>query len=219
MIKLSKTSKMPCTSWSLQAIETCPGSADGNGGLVDACKSCYANQGAYLWTPVKNVRNSNKEDWKRDDFVSDFVSALKKVKYHRWFDSGDLYSLELAEKIYQIMVQTPWVSHWIPSRSAKFKKFENVINRMKALPNVSFRFSSDSVMGEYVKGIHGSTIISDNSQITENMFVCGAYTRGGKCGDCRACWDKNVSLVAYPAHGNSVKKVIMLRREQSRLAA
>ena len=34
-----------------------------------------------------------------------------------------------------------------------------------------------------------------------NAFVCGAYSRDGKCGDCRACWDKNVKVVAYPAHG------------------
>ena len=35
MIRLSKASKMPCRSWSLQALETCPGARKSNGELVD----------------------------------------------------------------------------------------------------------------------------------------------------------------------------------------
>ena len=34
MLKLSKASKMPCRSWSLQALDTCPGSRDKSGDLV-----------------------------------------------------------------------------------------------------------------------------------------------------------------------------------------
>ena len=47
MIKLSKASKMPCRSWSLQAIDTCPASIGSDGELVDACKGCYATTGNY----------------------------------------------------------------------------------------------------------------------------------------------------------------------------
>lgn len=212
MIKLSKTGKMPCTSWSLQAVETCPGSIGKDGQLVDACKGCYANEGAYLWPATKNVRAHNKQDWKRDNFVSDFVIALKKQKYHRWFDSGDLYSVELAEKIYQIMLETPWVKHWIPTRSYKFSKFADVLSRMKALPNVSVRFSSDSVMGDYVAGVHGSTIVSDESQINSEMSVCNAPNQDGKCLDCRACWNKDIPVIAYVSHGKAIRKVIQLRK-------
>ena len=69
MIKLSKPSKMPCLSWSLVARDTCPGSIH-NGELVDACKGCYAAQGNYRFPNVKAPRVHNKDDWKRDSWVS-----------------------------------------------------------------------------------------------------------------------------------------------------
>ena len=47
MLKLSKASKMPCRSWSLQALDTCPGSRDKSGELVPACSGCYATDGNY----------------------------------------------------------------------------------------------------------------------------------------------------------------------------
>jgi hypothetical protein len=46
MIRISVTSKLDgIRSWSLQALETCPGSIADDGGLVDACKGCYATTG------------------------------------------------------------------------------------------------------------------------------------------------------------------------------
>ena len=40
------------------------------------------------------------------------------------------------------------------------------------------------------------------------MTICEAYQREGKCGTCRACWDKKVKVIAYPAHGKSMNKLI-----------
>ena len=66
MIKLSKAGKMPCRSWRLQALDTCPASKDSTGNLVPACKGCYATSGHHRFTNVKASRENNKEDWKRD---------------------------------------------------------------------------------------------------------------------------------------------------------
>ena len=99
MLKMSKTSKLGTKSWSLQAIETCPGSVGPDGELVAACSGCYATTGMYHFGAVKAVRADNKADWKRDGWVSDMVAALKKDKYFRWFDSGDMYSIELGKKM------------------------------------------------------------------------------------------------------------------------
>jgi len=41
-------------------------------------------------------------------------------------------------------------------------------------------------------------------------FLCRAYEHGGKCNGCRACYDKTVPLVSYPAHGKKMTKVIKL---------
>ena len=48
MLKLSKASKMPCRSWSLPAIRSCPAAKKRGGELVDACKGCYATEGNYM---------------------------------------------------------------------------------------------------------------------------------------------------------------------------
>ena len=118
MIKLSKTSKMPrkCKSWSLEALKTCPGSIKdiikGIIELVDACKGCYATTGMYNMPNVKAPRISNKEDWKRKDWVDDMVNAIFNDELFRWFDSGDCYDLRLAKKIKEVIARTPASTHW-----------------------------------------------------------------------------------------------------------
>ena len=210
MIKLSKAGKMPCRSWSLQAIDTCPASIGSDGELVDACKGCYATTGNYRFPNVKKPREHNKEDWKRDSWVDDMVAELDNDRYFRWFDSGDMYHIKLARKMLEVMKRTPWVRHWLPTRMHKFAKFAPVIQEMNNLPNVVVRLSSDSVIGETIPGANTSTIIPTPEKATEEMTVCEAYSRDGKCGPCRKCWDKDTAVIAYPAHGREMIKVINL---------
>lgn len=208
MLRLSKTSKLDgILSWSLQALETCPASINADGSLVDACRGCYATTGNYNYPNVKAPRLENREDWKREEWVSDMIKALDSQRYFRWFDSGDMYSLGLAEKILQVMQATPWVKHWLPTRMLKFSKFQAVIDQMQALPNVMIRFSSDSVTGEHGPE-HGSVIVSDPTQ--SKGFLCRAYENEGRCNGCRACYNKDVPLISYPAHGKKMAKVIKL---------
>ena len=210
MIKLSKTSKLDgIKSWSLQALDTCPGSKNADGSLVDACSGCYATTGMYNFPNVKAPRLDNKEDWKREDWAADMIKALKKEKYFRWFDSGDMYALELANKIYTIMEATPHVKHWLPTRMAKFPKFNTILSKMQALPNVMVRFSSDSVMGQYTKE-HGSVIVPTLADVNDNMSPCLAYESDGKCNGCRKCYDKEIPVIAYIAHGKKMQKFIKI---------
>jgi len=208
-VKVSKTSKMPCKSWSLEAIATCPASKGEDGELVDACKGCYATTGFYLMGNAKKLREHNSEDWKREEWVSEMVYELRNQTYFRWFDSGDVAWLKLAEKIYQVCEQTPNVKHWIPTRMYKFPKFKAILDKLNELPNVRVRFSSDSVEGDFTNE-HASTIIPYADSPTD-AFICEAYSRGGKCGDCRACWHKDVPMIAYVAHGIKMNKVIEAR--------
>jgi hypothetical protein len=211
MIKLSKTSKLDgILSWSLQALETCPASKNKDGTLVDACKGCYATTGNYRFPNVKAPREFNREDWQRDNWVSDMVQALDSSRYFRWFDSGDMYSIDLANKIYEVAKATPWCKHWMPTRMYKFKKFHSVIAKMQALDNVVVRLSSDSVQGVAIPGFTTSTIFSDESQLPDNATICRAYEHGGKCNGCRACYSKDVPLIAYKSHGVKMAKVIKI---------
>ncbi len=207
--RFSKPSKMPCRSWSLQALDTCPASKKPDGELVDACKGCYATTGFYAMGSVKAPREHNREDWKHGDWVDVMVAELDNDRYFRWFDSGDLYSLALAEKVLEVMRRTPWCNHWLPTRMHKFEKFAPVLAEMQALSNVVVRLSSDSVTGETVQGAAtSSTIIPTVSHSLPSMSVCEAYERGGKCATCRLCWSKDVAVVAYPAHGKKMIKHI-----------
>jgi hypothetical protein len=209
-IRISVTSKLDgIRSWSLQAIDTCPGSLGSDGQLVAACSGCYATTGNYRFSNVKAPREHNKEDWKREGWEDDMVAALENDDHFRWLDSGDLYAVALARKVYNVMKRTPWVSHWLPTRMMKFKKFQTILASMQALPNVMVRFSSDSVLGVF-DSRHGSVIVPDAASVPTGTKLCEAYQHGGKCNGCRACYDKSVAVIAYPAHGRKMDKIIRI---------
>ena len=64
-VKISKPSKMPCGSWGLQAVDTCPGAVNPvSGAMVDCCKYCYTRSGNYRFKNVRDSRAHNKEDWR-----------------------------------------------------------------------------------------------------------------------------------------------------------
>lgn len=207
--KVSKTSKLGTLSWSLQALETCPGSVAADGSLVAACSGCYATTGCYNFPDTKQVRKDNKAAWQEADWVEVMVARLKKQTHFRWFDSGDMYSLSLAEKMLAVMVATPNTKHWLPTRMYKFPKFHAVLAAMQALPNVMVRYSSDAVDGTFGAG-HGSTIVPAGAAVPAGVTLCHAPSQGGKCLDCRACYDKSVAVIGYQAHGKKMAKVIRL---------
>jgi hypothetical protein len=208
MIRLSKAGKMPCKSWSLEAGKTCPGSIDFiTKETLPVCAGCYAKAGNYNYPNVKAPREENRTDWKRDGWVADMVAALETERYFRWFDSGDCYHHALAEKIYTVMVLTPWVKHWLPTKSYTIAKIAVWLDRMDALENVKVRRSSPSIDGSYNPGVHGSTVVPYTDTVT-SATLCGAYDRDGKCGPCRACWNKAVDVIAYPAHGKKLTSII-----------
>ena len=108
------------------------------------------------------------------------------------------------------MKRTPWVRHWLPTRMHKFAKYQAIIAKMSALDNVVVRLSSDSVLGETIKGDYTSTIVPSEDYLSNDMTLCEAYKNNGKCSGCRKCYDKNVSIVAYMAHGKTMQKVIRI---------
>ena len=199
--KLSGTGKMSCKSWSLPAFDTCPGAVNKEGKVADACKTCYARKGMYRFPNTRKLREHNQADWHCADWVDAMAARLKGMKRFRWFDSGDVYSVGLAKKIYRVMKATS-CEHWLPTRSYKFASISKELDRMEQLPNVTVRKSSDSVTGESIEGNHTSTIIQKAEDYTpgKGKVLCRAYTRNGKCGSCTACWSKKVHEVTYISH-------------------
>jgi hypothetical protein len=92
----------------------------------------------------------------------------------------------------------------------KFTKYQQVLTKMQALPNVMVRPSSDAIDGSFTSGVHGSTILPDATSVPVGVTLCRAYENGGKCSGCRACYDKSVAVIGYPAHGRKMAKVIRI---------
>ena len=207
MLKLSKASKMPCKSWSLEALDTCAGSKDSTGELVPVCADCYAAKGMYRFPVVKAARVHNKQDWKRDDWVSDMVTALKGQTYFRWLDSGDVYSIKLLRKIVNVIEDTPDTMHWLPTRMYKFKKFRTVLLELAQYENVVVRWSIDEGwLDLHQKHKPNMSIVIDDAAMHDNytdnkhLTICRSSENKGKCGDCRACWNRDVEVIAYIHH-------------------
>jgi hypothetical protein len=214
-LKLSTPSKMKgtCKTWSTLAVTHCPGSRvtmkDAHkyvdrvvGDLVPACGNCYADKGFYHMPNVKAPRIHNAQDWKRDNWVSDMVETLQGKAYFRWFDSGDMFHTDLADKILQVMKLSPNTAFWLPTRMHKLDKFKPVLMRMARLPNAVVRKSSDSVTGGRIAGKNTSTIIAtSNSDIG---YTCPATIPGNvancKVNSCTACWDKDIKQINYVFH-------------------
>jgi len=207
MVALSNTSKLNAKSWSLNAGETCPGSIDPKTKQVlPVCSGCYAKGGNYRFANVRKPRDYNRDDWKRPEWVDDMVERLDSERYFRWFDSGDVYHPALAFKIFLVIQRTPWVKHWLPTKSYNIPKIRAVLDRIATLPNVALRFSSPNIDGTYTDE-HGSVVIPYADSPT-NAKVCDAYERDGKCGACKACYDPSVPVIAYVAHGRSMMSKI-----------
>lgn len=193
-------------SWSLQAIDTCPAAKTASGELVDACKGCYATTGQYNFPNVRKPRADNRIAWQQPDWVDIMVSAIEKESHFRFFDSGDGYKRELWDKIYEIAVRCPNTKIWVPTRMYKFSGFRSIIDKLNSLPNVIVRFSSDSILGEYTKGLHGSVIFPEGFK-DPYVYQCPATLNHGKCDGCRECWNKEQEIIGYKQHGKKMNKV------------
>ena len=207
LAKLSKVSKLDgIPSWSLQAWTDCKGKAVG-GEVSPVCQSCYALEGNYVYGNVIQPRAYNGKAWKESDFVQQMIQEINKTgnRFFRLFDSGDFTSVELASKWIEIMKALPGVKFWVPTRTHKLPRFQQVLEIMESLPNVVVRRSADSITGEFDKGIHGSTVIQYADDAPEGVKVCEAYQNSGTCNGCRACWSKDVPVIAYPAHGKRIR--------------
>lgn len=199
---------MPCKSWSLPALETCPGSRDKRGELVEVCQGCYATTGMYHLPKVRFSREHNRHDWKRPEWADDMVAAIGKDPYFRWFDSGDVFHPKLAKKIREVIMRTPNTQHWLPTRCYKIEGIKAYLASIKKMKNACVRYSADKI-GKFNKR-HGSVVYDGDcdTDVPEGVTVCEAKTRGNTCGDCRNCWDKTIKVIGYPVQGVNMRNAI-----------
>ena len=113
------------------------------------------------------------------------------------YDSGDLQSTAHLMAIIDIAEALPDVTFWLPTKE---KGMLAKVNRQRAMPdNLTIRLSMPMLdMAPAGKWPTMSTVMTKAGKI--DGVVCKAPDNGGKCGTCRACWDKTVLNVTYLKH-------------------
>jgi hypothetical protein len=130
-------------SFSIPAIETCPGS-------TEVCRSlCYATQGHYRFDNVQSKYTRNFHASRRDDFVDEIVDEIGRggVEVLRIHGSGDLYSPAYALKWRDILERCPETTGYLYTRSWVLPHMRPAIESLAELPNVHMWYSLDKETG------------------------------------------------------------------------
>jgi hypothetical protein len=224
--------KMPSTTFAISAKHCKVGSKlakiEGS-----TCSKCYALK-------IQRLRPSVDQGWTNNLFKAEKLIAsnpklwakqvafqIKRgcnkigVNFHRWFDSGDLQSVEMLHAIVLCCLETPEIKHWLPTREAKIVQTYRKRHGLEP-DNLVIRVSSTMVDDAPIKGhvntstvnhkkpIHGKECLAyrtnkDNIVVDLETFKAMSKPEKkeqdfGHCGDCRACWSRDVANISYPLH-------------------
>ena len=198
--------KMPGSTFALSATTCKTG-----GKLINlkgsTCSRCYAmklekmrpsvHQGWLAnYTKATKLIATNPEQWAQACAFQINRHAVKGEPYHRWFDSGDLQSVEMLDAIARTARLTPHIKHWLPTREAKIVKDWMASNVCP--DNLIIRISATMIGDKPRNAIWTSTVHRKGE--TPEGHACPASKQGNQCGECRACWSDAVKNVSYPLH-------------------
>jgi len=225
--------KMPSTTFAISAKACKVGSKlekiEGS-----TCSRCYALK-------LQKLRPSVDQGWtnnllKAEKLISDNPTLWAKqmtfqiergckklgVLFHRWFDSGDLQSVEMLRAIVLCAEMTPDIAHWLPTREAKIvKEYRKLYG--KEPRNLVIRVSATMIGDKPIAGhtntstvhkkgqeVHGKECLAyrtNKDAIVVDLDTFQAMGKAekkeqdfGHCGNCRACWNPSVENISYPLH-------------------
>lgn len=219
----SHNSKMPGSSWALppshcqtgSKLATIPGST---------CFKCYAKKSEAMYPNVRKgwADNYLKATAMIANHPDRWVQAMayqinhhaktNAEPFHRWFDAGDLQSVDMLAAIIKVCELTPTIHHWLPTREAKivadWRKAGGVVPA-----NLVIRISA-TMVGDKPRNAGNTSTVHHKGQEAFGHACPSSSERHraanpekdskgrGKafCHDCRACWDSSVSNVSYPLH-------------------
>lgn len=193
---LGKPSKMPGYAYGIPAQRCLIGSIL-NKLPGSVCAGCYALKGRYLFKNVRDAQERRFASLTDPRWVDAMVYMINKrnCSYFRWHDAGDIQGVWHLEKLADVATKCPATQFWLPTREKRILT-QYMTKHGRLPPNLVVRVSGAMIDGDAPKGFaNTSTVVTKNAAAT-----CPAYTQGGVCGSCRACWDPAVANVSYPKH-------------------
>jgi len=187
---MTRTSKMPGLSYSLPAWE-CQTGAKLRKIPGTPCHGCYALKGNYIRYPaIKKAQYFRLDSLARGSWVAAMVAQIKRQKFFRWHDAGDVQSADHMTKIMEVCRLTPGTSHWLPTQERKYLPLPG-----SSIPdNLIIRLSGSKVNGPPPTAwTHTSTVVTKGA-------TCPAPNQGKKCRECRMCWTKSIKNISYGKH-------------------
>ena len=177
------------------------------------CNGCYARK-------LQKLRPSVNQGWSNNQklavnlisnaphkWVAAMVFQIEKASiksgqpFHRWFDSGDLDSVDMLKAIVQVAKATPTIHHWLPTREMgivkEYRKQGGSVPR-----NLRIRLSSTMVGDKPVTSAKRLGVSTSTVHKKGESFIgwqCPAPDQSGNCGECRHCWTSPVN-VSYRKH-------------------
>lgn len=204
-LTLSRTSKMPCHSWSVPALACKTGSklAQIEGSV---CHGCYALKGFYRMPNVFRALSARLDLMASSEWVPAMIQKIREEEhtgFFRWFDSGDLQSLKNLKDIVRIALALPEIKFWLPTK--EYGIVSEYFELYGPFPeNLTVRLSAFMVNKEVPKSLVESLGLTTSEVHTNESAAigtpCTAPTQGNKCLDCRACWNKDIQTVIYRLH-------------------
>ncbi len=155
------------------------------------CAGCYALKGNYTRYPaIKAAQYYRLATLMEPDWIPAMVAQIKRQKWFRWHDAGDLQSSDHLRKIFEVCRLTPATNHWLPTQERKYLPLPG-----SSIPdNLVIRLSGSKVDGP------PPTAWAHTSSVVTKGASCPAPAQGGKCKECRQCWTKSIKNVSYGKH-------------------
>ena len=205
---------MPGYAWGISAKHCITGAKLRATVPSSPCAKCYALKGRYLFPNVREAMDRRLEAWKTEpDWVFKMAGLIgrrtkNEAPYFRWFDSGDLQSPDMLRDIFAVCELRPDILFWLPTQERGM--VDEVLKDMAEPDNLIIRISLTRINGprpNYAQNtacllprIYKSHWPDRVVRSTHARHYCPSPVQEGKCGDCRACWNKEITNVVYLQH-------------------
>ena len=194
---LGKPSKMPGLSYGISA-KLCKVGSKLAKVAGSVCASCYALKANYQYPSVAGAHEKRASGLSSISWADSMVYLIRRSgeTWFRWHDSGDLQSFQHLLDIVRIAEALPGVSFWLPTKEKKLVyQYRDTFGDFPS--NLCVRLSG--AMVDLPAPAYAGNTSTVHSTVAFDV-ECQAYKNDNKCGDCRACWNRDIKNISYRQH-------------------